>query len=143
LFWRGYAEFCRDGDFAAVVLEEFAEAAFGFAVAVHGSDVEVADAGFVGTVEEFERVAAVGCAHQAAAAEAEAGGLAICAGQRDESHDEFEFTCGVATLGRISGPKKVRAVRVNEVCSDTSLRQNDWRDNSISESNSMCKVKRN
>jgi hypothetical protein len=32
---------------------------------------------------------------------------------------------------------------VNEVCWDTSLRQNDWKDNSISESNSNCKGKRN
>ena len=63
-----------------MALEEFAEAALGFAVAVHGGDVEVADAGFVGGFEELERVAAVGCAHQASAAEAEAGGLAGCVG---------------------------------------------------------------
>ncbi len=55
---------------AAVVLEEFAEAGFGFAVAVHGGYVEVADAGFVGGLEELEGVAAVGCAHEASAAEA-------------------------------------------------------------------------
>ncbi len=47
-----------DGDLARMALEEFAEAALGFAVAVHGSDVEVADAGVVGGLEEFERVAA-------------------------------------------------------------------------------------
>ena len=65
---------------AAMVLEEFAEAGFGFAVAVHRSYVEVADAGFVGGFEELERVAAVGCSHEAATAEAEAGGLAGCVG---------------------------------------------------------------
>ncbi len=55
---------------AAVVLQEFAGAGFGFAVAVHGGYVEVADAGFVGGLEELEGVAAVGCAHEASAAEA-------------------------------------------------------------------------
>ncbi len=37
-----------------MVLEKFAEAALGFAVAVHGSYVEVADAGVVGGLEEAQ-----------------------------------------------------------------------------------------
>ena len=65
---------------------EFAEAGFGFAVAVHGGYVEVADTGAVGGLEELERVAAVGCAHEASTAEAEASGLVDGVGQGDGVH---------------------------------------------------------
>ncbi len=47
-FGGGDAVFGGDGDLVAVALEKFSEAALGFAVAVHGGDVEVADAGVVG-----------------------------------------------------------------------------------------------
>ncbi len=59
-----------------MVLQEVAEAGFGFTVAVHWGNVEVADARFVSGFEKLERVAAVGCAHDASTAEAEAGGVA-------------------------------------------------------------------
>ena len=58
-FGGAYAVFCGDGDLASMALEEFPEATLGFAVAVHWGDVEVADAGVVGGLEELERVAAV------------------------------------------------------------------------------------
>ena len=57
VFCRGDAVLGGDGDVGAVALEEFAEAAFGFAIAVHGSDVEVPDAGVVGGFEDGEGVA--------------------------------------------------------------------------------------
>ena len=40
----------------------------------------MADAGFVRGFEEFQGVAAVGCAHEASTAEAEGGGLAVGVG---------------------------------------------------------------
>jgi hypothetical protein len=51
---RSDAEFCGDGEFAGVALEEFAETGLGVAVSVHGGNVKVADAGVVGGFEELE-----------------------------------------------------------------------------------------
>jgi hypothetical protein len=53
--------------------QELADAAFGLAVAVHGSDVEVAEAGAVRRFEHAERLAAAEQSHDAGASEAEPG----------------------------------------------------------------------
>ncbi len=82
----GDAEFCGDGELAGMALKEFAEAGFGVAVAVHGGDVEVADAGVVGGLEEGEGFAEIGGSHEAGAAVAEASGLAARVGEWEGLH---------------------------------------------------------
>ena len=67
---RGDAELGGDGELAGVAGEELAEAGFGLAVAIHGGDVVVADAGVVSGFEHGEGVAAAECSHDAGAAEA-------------------------------------------------------------------------
>jgi hypothetical protein len=51
-----------------MMLEEFSEAAFGFAVAVHRRDIEVADAGFIGCVQKAKALATIERTHDGGAA---------------------------------------------------------------------------
>ena len=74
-----------------MALEELAEAALSFAVAVARGDVEVADACVVSGLEELQGVAAARRTHDVSTAEAEAGGLAAGGSKCDLLHRCSEY----------------------------------------------------
>lgn len=77
------AVFGSDGALAGVPAKEVAEAGFGLTIAIHRSGIEVSNTCVKCRLQHAERIGVAKGAHDAGAAEAEAGGGAAGIGEGD------------------------------------------------------------
>src|SRR5580692_3905525 len=92
-FWRSDAIFRCDGD-VVVTGAELAEAALGFAIAVHGRNVEVADARVIGGFEQAKALTVTERADDGRTAVAEPSCLAAAGCEPGFFHDASAYGLG-------------------------------------------------